>query len=597
MPHFGIPLVMMSSPDLERLFYEGCYDRILATTLRTKTETLNVFVVGALAFTGRLDEAEITGRLIIADDARDELDAVIVRFFLCTGACHAGLLAKALKWAKSNAAALRAPNPRSRFFAYQGLGLVRYFEGRMARSRRLTLRALSAAIEAHFPYGRLLALDLRGHALVQTGQVFSGLRLLQQAGHLAADLGFVANAQTIQVAEHVYRLRYRVPSPGDVLARLEQLARSPSVSFFARRNALLELVWQHALRSDVPAAELCLNEAARIALPDEDRRGRVRGLLARTVLLMLSEGRVAAIPYLEEARRMAQDDPSLHVETLFVEAAVLQAHRPELPSELESLVHMTGIDRARVAHELILGSPRSPHLPLEDRLGELLLNLPSMPPEMRTVHLVHEQLTGLVPWSLGLHPGRRIYLTETSLLTEDHGRLSVHKHPSGPSVRVLRELATGPKTNADLMRSVWNLSSYSPSRHDPTLHTAVARLRAGLAPNSEWIVTTDRGYQLASDVELVLICNGFQVHAMGDVGDEAELEPISERESHILEILGRRRAASSTELAEDLRVSDATALRSLRSLVATGKLHRTGRGKGTRYSLVPEAAPVWEERS
>ncbi len=596
MSEFRIPLAMMSPPDFERLFYEGCYDRILAATLRTQAGDLNPFVVGALAFSGRLDEAEITGRLILSDETRDEVDAVAVRFFLCAGACHAGLLGKALKWAKSNIGALGAPNPRSRFFGYQGLGLVRYFEGRMARSRRFTLRALSAAIEAQFPYGRLLALDLRGHALVQTGQVFSGLRLLQQAEHLAADLGFVANAQTIQVAEQVYRLRYRVPSPGDALARLEQLARSPSVSFFARRNALLELVWQHAFRSDVPTAELCLNEAARIALPDEDRRGRVRGLLARAVLLMLSEGRVAAVPYLEEARRIAQEDPSLRVEVLFVEAAVVRAERPGIASELGHLAHRTGIDRARIAQELALGS-RSTCLPLEDRLGELLLNLPSMPPEMRVVHLVHEHLAGLVPWSLGLNPGRRIYLTETSLLTEDHGRLSVHKHPSRPSVRVLRELATGPKTNAELMSSVWNLSSYSPSRHDPTLHTAVARLRAGLAPNGEWILTTDRGYQLASDVELVLVGDRLQVYAMGTVGDEVELESASERESHILEILGRRRAASSTELAEDLRVSDATALRSLRALVATGKLHRTGRGKGTRYSLVPEESPVREERS
>ncbi len=596
MSEFRIPLAMMSPPDLERLFYEGCYDRILAATLRTQAGDLNPFVVGALAFSGRLDEAEITGRLILSDETRDEVDAAAVRFFLCAGACHAGLLGKALKWAKSNIGALGAPNPRSRFFGYQGLGLVRYFEGRMARSRRFTLRALSAAIEAQFPYGRLLALDLRGHALVQTGQVFSGLRLLQQAEHLAADLGFVANAQTIQVAEQVYRLRYRVPSPGDALARLEQLARSPSVSFFARRNALLELVWQHAFRSDVPTAELCLNEAARIALPDEDRRGRVRGLLARAVLLMLSEGRVAAVPYLEEARRIAQEDPSLRVEVLFVEAAVVRAERPGIASELGHLAHRTGIDRARIAQELALGS-RSTCLPLEDRLGELLLNLPSMPPEMRVVHLVHEHLAGLVPWSLNLNPGRRIYLTETSLLTEDHGRLSVHKHPSRPSVRVLRELATGPKTNAELMSSVWNLSSYSPSRHDPTLHTAVARLRAGLAPNGEWILTTDRGYQLASDVELVLVGDRLQVYAMGTVGDQVELESVSERESHILEILGRRRAASSTELAEDLRVSDATALRSLRALVATGKLHRTGRGKGTRYSLVPEESPVREERS
>jgi DNA-binding winged helix-turn-helix (wHTH) protein len=212
--------------------------------------------------------------------------------------------------------------------------------------------------------------------------------------------------------------------------------------------------------------------------------------------------------------------------------------------------------------------------------------------------LVNEHLLGLVPWSLGLDPGRRIYLTEQAVLTEDHGMVSVHRYPSGPSIRVLRELTDGPKTNAALLGSVWNLRTYSPSRHDPTLHTAVARLRAALAPRAEWVVTTRHGYQLAPDVELVVVGDELDVHAPDRIeAADAGMTAVSDRESHILEIIGRRRVASSTELAQDLRVSDATALRSLRALVGDRKIHRTGRGKSTRYSLFPEALPAEGERS
>ena len=78
---------------------------------------------------------------------------------------------------------------------------------------------------------------------------------------------------------------------------------------------------------------------------------------------------------------------------------------------------------------------------------------------------------------------------------------------------------------------------------------------------------------------------------------DGDLATLSDRESHILEIIGRRRVASSAELAQDLRISDATALRSLRALVGDGKVHRAGRGRSTRYSLLPEAPPAEGERS
>ncbi|MBW2223777.1 MAG: hypothetical protein DRH23_13340 [Deltaproteobacteria bacterium] len=126
----------------------------------------------------------------------------------------------------------------------------------------------------------------------------------------------------------------------------------------------------------------------------------------------------------------------------------------------------------------------------------------------------------------------------------------------------------------------------------------MARLRAALAPRAEWVVTTQHGYQLAPDVELVVVGDELEIHTPDRIEAAAVgMTAVSNRESHILEIIGRRHVASSAELAQDLRVSDATALRSLRVLVGDGKIHRTGRGKSTRYSLFPEALPAEGERS
>src|SRR5262249_26775518 len=99
-------------------------------------------------------------------------------------------------------------DPICRFYVSQGLACFRYFRGLMRHAARHVRRALGHAIDARFQYGRLLASDLRGHALVQLGQVRAGLVLLERARDLARSLGLHGNAGAIECALATYRARF-----------------------------------------------------------------------------------------------------------------------------------------------------------------------------------------------------------------------------------------------------------------------------------------------------------------------------------------------------------------------------------------------------
>src|SRR5260370_2141530 len=98
----------------------------------------------------------------------------------------------------------------------------------MARATRHVRRSLLHAVDARFQYGRLLASDLRGHALVQIGQVRAGLMLLERARDLARALELPGNAGAIECSSAIYRARFGVVPLPRAIEELEALTRATS---------------------------------------------------------------------------------------------------------------------------------------------------------------------------------------------------------------------------------------------------------------------------------------------------------------------------------------------------------------------------------
>jgi len=562
--------------ELDSLVFAGAYDLVARRAAGGFADADAPAVVGALALSGRLDEAEsvfdarVRGRLELEPRAR---------FFLIAGLCHAGNSSRALGLARQSAPLLRRGTARDRFWACQGLALVRHFEGRLGRSRRVARRALAAAVEADFPYGRFLSLDLLAHVEVHTGRVHAGMRLLTQASELADALGYTENAATERAAHLLFELRFSLSGP-NTLSAVQALVSTPDVSYFTRRNGWLELSSAFALRGAATDARLALEEARRIALTGADRRARARYFIGDALCTALSHGPSLAAASLAEARAEAQGQMTLVGEVLFVELLFCGVRSQAALLEADGVARATGVERTRIAALVASGRDTGAAVRIEDGLCRLLLELGELPPASRVHRLVVAEQLGLLPWALGVVPRRRLVALGSVLITENEGNVTQRELKNRPALRLLLELARGYRSRAELMRDVWNIAHFVPARHTATLHTAVSRLRVAIA-DPDWIVTHDDGYSLAAGVEVLSFDDAAALGAPPELGAPS-LPPPDDRQ-RVLQHIEKHGALSSAEVARALRLSGSTALRALRALCGEGLLERQGSGRATRY--------------
>jgi hypothetical protein len=564
-----------SREELELFVFSGAYAEVLARTADHYEPSKAPAVVGALALSGRMEEAESAFTSFLPQ-CPDQGDAVQARFFLAAGLCHAGKVSAALRRARESLGQVRAPEPRRRFWACQGLALVRFFEGHFRQSRRFARKALAAAVEGGFSYARFLALDLLAHVSLHTGEVFAGMRLLSQAEELARALGYADNAQNERTAALVFQLRLLLADVAIAVARVEEVVNAPEVSYFTRRNGLIELAGMFALSGDAARAARALEDARHIALPGSDSRARTRWLVCHALCEALAHGPEQARPSLEEARVAAGDQQTLLVEIGFVELVFTGERSEPALAAFAELGAKTGIQRARVALDLATGSHELFPPRVEDGLGRVLLECNGRPAVERVRRVVAAGLYGLVPWALERAPGRRVIVLEAGVLTENQGHVGVRELPNRTALKLLFALRTGYKSRAALLEEVWGIARFDPHRHTAVLHTAVSRLRVALA-EPDWIATHDDGYALVEGVEVVTLGQAFESATSASV-----LPPPGDDE-RVLELVTRRGQVSSADVAEELRLSASTALRLLRRLAESGALRKSGSGRGTRY--------------
>ncbi|UJR80125.1 HTH arsR-type domain-containing protein [Sandaracinus amylolyticus] len=540
-------------------------------------------VVGSLALLGRIDEA-----LALADDVRadpEATDAIVAeaQFFAIVGLCHAGRYADAESRARSNLRYAGASDPKTRFFVFQGIALFRYFVGRIGRARLASRRALREAVRARFQYGRLLALDLRGHVLVQRGEVNAGLRVLDQAEKLAAALGFEGHRVSIECARLAYENRHG-RREADVESALTQVAIASVGNVYALRSAWVELAFRGALSGDAERGREALERAAEHTIPESDHRGRARFAMTLALLARLDRSLDEARDALDDARRALESghDRILLAELIAWDRVLGTALFAPDRARSESLARLTEGFVARALEAMDGGRALGSTAASESPLWSLLAGDAS--PAARIAIALRRGWLGLVPLLVphAREPGRDLVFASDSLVAADHGTVVHITKLPGHARELLAALSAGERTKEALINEVWRVARYSPQHHDAVIHTAIARLRRTLGPLADWIRTTPLGYALQSGVRVVHLDAETPI-----AGTPSEPEPEPEERDPILALLAERPLRSS-ELAERLRVSEATALRRLRALVATGAITRDGTGKRTRYVLAAD---------
>jgi hypothetical protein len=602
-----VPLTV-GDTELARWFYAGRYAEILTSTYDADGvfgAADLAFVVGALTFVNRLDEAEAcyagwTARGV----ALDRRTRVATRFFLGLAATRAGNFDRGSKLLVAEAFADRhATDPWIRAFVFQGLALQCYFIGRYPGAARHALRALQAAHEAGFLYVAMLGTDLRGHALCQIGQLQRGITMLEQAKGQAHRLGLTNNAFAVDASIATYVTRF-VPE-ADSLARVEALLRRRVHDSYSRRTLLIELAVQYALRGRRREASEAMIAADHDALRSDTRRAKVATFLARLWVTRWQEGAAACGPLLTQLAPLLEPrDLGFRAELLGFEILVAR-------------IHADAAREQRAVDELRAIWKASQHVAAKAALGQFDLAGPvtafdedAMTPVLRAV--VHRDTTalarivslgvhGVIPELLGLVPGRRIILIpgEDLLLLEDHGEVVVRQRPPRWCPLLLRILASGNASKERIVEGLWGLRSYHPELHDPPVRTTIHRLRTFLQPHGAWIEVSDDGYRTAVPVHVVsgsaslpeptLLWEEGEVPTLDrprHVAVSAARElPREEPVDVVLQRLTELEQATVTQLARSLELSASTVLRALRELVRRRHVERVGFARATRYRL------------
>lgn len=591
----------MARASLEEAFFAGRHREVVELAWDGSGASWSLeeapYVAGALSLLGRLDEAAAFVKQLLKDPTTPPGVAVEARFFALVGLCHAGRYAEATSLAVENLRHRGSSDARARFFLMQGLALVRYFTGRVGRARLSSRRALDEAVASRFRYGRLLAMDLWGHALVQRGEVHAGLRTLGQASALAASLGSVGHRTAIECAELAYRNRHGLELGAigrehgeDLEVALQRVAATAYDNLYALRSAWLELAFRSALIGETERAREALERAAAQALPESDHRAAARLAMTHAFIAALDRTKeeVEQALWQASAELDRAQDAILRVE-LALWRHVLLEERGSL-HEARGFHASTGAFAARVLVAARGGEP----LGLQERRESPLWSLFASPdpPFSRAQAAVQRGWWGLVPIVAGARPGRHVFFFGGSLVTNDRGAVRHVERLPGHGRDLLEALRHGERTKEALVQEVWNVPRYAPQLHDAVVHTAIARLRRALGDASDWVCTTPQGYALAEDV-VVLAIEGAAPVRPGEhevepaLAEEArQPSPSEDLQRRIVALLGRRPTGIS-ELASSLRSSEATVLRRLRELMARGEVAREGSGKRTRYVLRP----------
>jgi hypothetical protein len=581
--------------NIKDLFLQGDYQAVVSSTLDRLQKSWQIsdmgYILGSLCFLGRPEEAET---LLRTNAAKLSLEQTVqARFFLGVGFTRKSDYAQARHYFGANRKAARSRlTLKARFYVFQGIGFYRYYCGKWRLALRNMEMAYESALRSHYLYGRVVSSDLRGHLLVQMGNVQLGLRILKDAQTLSHQMGIRSVAQSIEVSRAHYEAQFGI-APLDRLQK--QLKMTDQIQdTYSHSSVLLEMARQLLLRGSFNEASAILDKAAQQIYSHQNRRQEVTLNLRFAYLSHLRNEPARALSYLQACKRALDPvvDHTLKLATLGMELKVVTrlamvARQAELDLEIQRESTLFG----GRTHQRIVARRKGQVLGAQtlDPLGRVVDAMMEKP----TVAVETILKSGYLGFLIDVLPdatcGNQLYIdlgedTVSSLSPEG----IEHRKGLTPLFRqILLRLAQGAVSKSELITSVWAYPNYHPLQHDPVVYQAITSLRRLLGARAEWIQTTEQGYALKSGVELKSLANSAMAPA--SLIQTPNLPPhkkiLNYRQLKFMRLFKGNRFVSVHDYKRRFRVSEITACRDLSLLTDLGLVLRIGKARATRYAI------------
>lgn len=584
---------------LAKLFYCGQYLELLKASVDANTWTKSTaelpFVIGALSFTGRMEEARLLAEEVFKKKSLSE--GIQTRFFLGLGYTRLSEYKTALQFFAQNLQLARQQSlkPADLFFVYQGLSFYRYYCGRFKSAKKASDIAFQAAFAGDDLYGKLLSTDIRSHILMQTGETLEAFELMTRAEDLATRLKNGSVATAIRISRMIYRARLGMNperSLQDLFGAVDTLAPEDNYSLAAY---LLELARQLILRGRLREANLILDRASDSIYAHQNRRQEAT-LNLRYSTAMYSAGEYSrSLSFIRSAKRTLQTgiDRVLEKEILGQEIKVLKAIGMQGPAdEIQNLLVSKSLGDSHFVNRRMISRNELTNSTVEirkgaDPLGDLL-DLLKTDSEAGLEAVLKDGYFGLLYDTLGIDRKKTLLYIDLRpglLISFDRGEVSAHSGLTNLHRRILKSLEKGPVTKEKLFSKAWELT-YDPLRHDAVIYTGITSLRKLLGDKSHWLETVENGYRWHTACEMQFHKDAPSEKNTAFVFEDNDMSPtLNQRQIKALRHLRKKEFLAVQDYKFLFGISDITASRDLSSLVETGHVVRVGRGRATCYKL------------
>ena len=591
--------------DIEAEFYSGRFvsivDQYIDVLQPIQVTQAFPYLVGALTFTGRLDEAEaLYGRF---NKELSNHQSGLCRFFIGVNYCRISKYELALKYLSENLKLTKRHRHDSKFMAitFQGVGFYRYFCGRFKQALSYAKLARSESMKGDFLYGKFLSSDLLGHAQVQTGEISSGLLMLEEARKYSKLLSGGAPDQAIDISMVCYRAQFgRFGSSS--IAELSKLLEQVPEDNYSRSAILLELGRQFVLAGQHSASQRALNDACHLIYGAGHRRQSVQLNMRYAYNLMLAGQPHQGLSLLATARSSLDQrvDRALDLQLSGLELKLrtlvgIQGQSDQLQKQIARQTFTNG---NAISQRICIRNDEMNALQKigEDPLGDLLDNITCRPKDS-VAEIIKSGYLGLLPSVLPELRYERVLcfgLAPESVLIVDRGDLRlVQRGITGHLRSILQRLSYKQQSKEDLVAEIWGYK-YSPIRHDQLVYSAISKLRQLLGSKAHWIEASDKGYHLAPNVRVISRSNDSLAEmkrtSLSQVASEHNVQAdLNARQLSALSWIGKNNVLDAAAYRKLFNVSSVTAARDLTQLSSLFLVRRVGRGRATKYLAVRDS--------